>query len=176
MKINRKFKGFTLIELLIVVAIIAILAAIAIPNFLAAQVRSKVSRVKADVRSIATALECYRTDNTAYPSTWLDLGGGLEPLPWEQRLVPLSTPISYISSVPVDAFRAQGHVAYNYDDAASYPVGNVLPSYSWLNNWAPNPYAWQLVSIGPALFLNWASIYDPTNGTVSNGCIYRGGP
>ena len=60
-------QGFTLIELLIVVAIIAILAAIAIPNFIEAQVRSKVSRAKADMRSIATALEGYRVDNTGYP-------------------------------------------------------------------------------------------------------------
>jgi prepilin-type N-terminal cleavage/methylation domain-containing protein len=49
--------AFTLIELLIVVAIIAILAAIAVPNFLEAQVRAKVSRIKADFRSVATGLE-----------------------------------------------------------------------------------------------------------------------
>ncbi|HUT24281.1 MAG TPA: prepilin-type N-terminal cleavage/methylation domain-containing protein, partial [Sumerlaeia bacterium] len=54
--------GFTLIELLIVVAIIAILAAIAVPNFLEAQVRSMVSRVRADLRSLATAQEAYFTD------------------------------------------------------------------------------------------------------------------
>lgn len=60
-------KGFTLIELLIVVAIIAILAAIAVPNFLEAQVRAKVSRVKNDQRSLATALETYYVDNNTYP-------------------------------------------------------------------------------------------------------------
>src|SRR5512137_50625 len=58
--------GFTLIELLIVVAIIAILAAIAVPNFLEAQVRSKVSRVKSDMRTMAGALEVYRLDNNRY--------------------------------------------------------------------------------------------------------------
>jgi type II secretion system protein G len=62
-----KFRAFTLIELLIVVAIIAILAAIAVPNFLEAQVRSKVSREKANMRTIATALEAYRTDFSRYP-------------------------------------------------------------------------------------------------------------
>ena len=61
-------KGFTLIELLIVVAIIAILAAIAVPNFLEAQVRSKVSRVKNDQRSYATGLEAYFVDNNLYPA------------------------------------------------------------------------------------------------------------
>lgn len=65
---RRKFqRGFTLIELLIVVAIIAILAAIAVPNFLEAQTRAKVSRVKADHRSIATGIEVYKIDNNKYP-------------------------------------------------------------------------------------------------------------
>jgi type II secretion system protein G len=64
----KKYSAFTLIELLIVVAIIAILAAIAVPNFLEAQTRSKVSRAQADMRSLATAIESYRVDNNSYPA------------------------------------------------------------------------------------------------------------
>ena len=60
-------RGFTLIELLIVIAIIAILALIAIPNFLEAQTRAKVSRVKADMRTIATALHTYMVDHNTLP-------------------------------------------------------------------------------------------------------------
>jgi prepilin-type N-terminal cleavage/methylation domain-containing protein len=62
----RKQGAFTLIELLIVVAIIAILAAIAVPNFLEAQTRAKVSRAKSDMRTLATALESYYVDNNNY--------------------------------------------------------------------------------------------------------------
>lgn len=54
-----KNNGFTLIELLVVVAIISIIALIALPNFLEAQTRAKVSRVKSDIRTLAVAVETY---------------------------------------------------------------------------------------------------------------------
>jgi type II secretion system protein G len=65
MKRNRK--GFTLIELLIVVAIIGIIVAIAIPNLLNAIQRAKQKRTMADMRSIGTATEAYAIDNNRYP-------------------------------------------------------------------------------------------------------------
>ena len=65
---DAKKAGFTLIELLIVVAIIAILAAIAVPNFLEAQMRAKVARVKSDLRTVRLAMEAYAIDcNGKYP-------------------------------------------------------------------------------------------------------------
>jgi general secretion pathway protein G len=63
----RKQKGFTLIELLIVVAIIGIIAAIAIPNLLNAINRGRQKRTMADIRSIGTALEAYSVDFNFYP-------------------------------------------------------------------------------------------------------------
>lgn len=60
-------KAFTLIELLIVVAIIAILAAIAVPNFLEAQMRAKVARVQSDMRTYSTAIGTYQIDHSSYP-------------------------------------------------------------------------------------------------------------
>ncbi len=64
-------RGFTLIELLIVVAIIAILAAIAVPNFLQAQARSKYSRVLSDFRTMRVGVESYAVDWNRPPAmTW----------------------------------------------------------------------------------------------------------
>jgi len=63
----RKEKGFTLIELLIVVAIIGIIAAIAIPNLLNAIDRGKQKRTMADMRSLGTSIESYAVDNNFYP-------------------------------------------------------------------------------------------------------------
>ena len=64
----NKQKGFTLIELLIVVAIIGIIAAIAIPNLLNAIDRGKQKRSMADLRSVGTSVEEYAIDNSFYPN------------------------------------------------------------------------------------------------------------
>lgn len=172
-------KGFTLIELLIVVAIIAILAAIALPNFLEAQTRAKVSRCYAEIRTIATAIEAYRIDHNRY-------------IPHRDTpadMVPLTTPISYLTSLPRDPFNSSKNWAY--------PL--VGPFYTWQDlqdiyyrlmpswgggDWLPRQIAqgrmWSLSSPGPDLEETMCSdasaLYDPSNGTISIGDIYRLGP
>jgi len=145
-------RAFTLIELLIVVAIIAILAAIAVPNFLEAQARAKVSRVKSDFASLATAIETYRvdhneypegTDNPAkYPQAIADFLGPLAPGYYtfrtrgeNGRLVGrdffgLTTPIAYFSSIPADPFakQAAGFLTYSYRNAKDRKNGWILTS------------------------------------------------
>lgn len=162
-------KGFTLIELLIVVAIIAILAAIAVPNFLEAQVRSKVSRVKADQRSLATALESYYIDNNGYPEQ--DSSGGtadgfganalpnasgqLLAYPTFRRkqnntdqLHTLTTPISYITSLFPDPFAKTPGAIFCY----SRPDGILGPEVvnsGWIVwSWGPDVDESQITSPG----------------------------
>ena len=72
---KRNEKGFTLIELMIVIAIIGILAAIAIPQFSAYRTRSYNSSAQSDVRNIATAQEAYYVDNSSYTNVTDDLTG-----------------------------------------------------------------------------------------------------
>lgn len=80
---NRKRKGFTLIELMIVIAIIIILAAIAIPNYLRMTDRARRSRVAGDFVALATANEAYLVDWGYYPMgtaiTDEEFGKGIDP-------------------------------------------------------------------------------------------------
>ena len=71
MRTNRK--GFTLIELLIVVVIIGILAAIAIPKFASTKGKAYVTAMKSDLRNIVTAEEAFFSDSSKYTGTITDL-------------------------------------------------------------------------------------------------------
>jgi type II secretion system protein G len=201
-----KTKGFTLIELLIVVAIIAILAAIAVPNFLEAQTRSKVSRTKADMRSIGTALESYMVDHESYP--WYPYTGRTPPVHPMQGYTPttLTTPVAYMTSLPKDPWDygkdAYGvweniYKLFSYETAAqwdsmygkggfAYQAGDMV---KWMlltggpdGVWSiQNPPGWFHAN-APEYFagrtgaLSGYGWYDPTNGTVSGGDIVCYGP
>ena len=181
-------KGFTLIELLIVVAIIAILAAIAVPNFLEAQTRSKVSRVKADMRSVATALEAYCVDNNNYP--WPGVGSSLFLI----HLYRLTTPIAYITSVafkdpfmPKDDVNPNSLRYFNYADTSWWiPDNDMYGKRAYcLHSYGPDGdsdggehFAHRLYPGHPEWGEpeRYALLYNPTNGTRSSGdIIYIGG-
>jgi len=193
-----KRKGFTLIELLIVVAIIAILAAIAVPNFLEAQVRSKVSRCRADMRSVATALESYAIDNNKYPpmsdvgptstwSVWQDIGSGGD----DHARTPsyLTTPKAYMTTLPFDPFIPMSTLTgadYIIHIGKRYAYFNYVQFRDGAVYYSPTRHRdageWLIYGYGPdmdpANSINGASQteylnYDPTNGTVSPGNIFR---
>jgi len=182
---NKK-AAFTLIELLIVVAIIAILAAIAVPNFLEAQVRSKVSRVMSDMRTIAVAIECYTVDNNKPPIGWA-VGVGLTLWNWvpghASNFGPyrqLTTPVAYLTSIPDDPFAV----------FAKGDTGGTPEHFGWYYHWeagwfTEKGYLWHVRSVGPSHKFcgvypegmmeagTTEYIYDATNGTKSSGWIIR---
>jgi general secretion pathway protein G len=197
-----KPNGFTLIELLIVVAIIAILAAIAVPNFLEAQTRSKVTRAKADMRTISIGLEMFRVDRNAYPP---DFQEGA--LPYLLRLKFITTPIGYMTSVPADPFAHEGKIVeytkdkpfnpyawpptpgstnfvypLTYDYATRVSQSGDFESDDLWGRIASNPATvmWGIRSCGPDLWPAWlgeaVSPYDPTNGSTSDGNLFWTGP
>lgn len=176
-------RAFTLIELLIVVAIIGILAAIAIPNFLEAQVRAKVARVQSEYRSMKTAMYLYHVDWGDWPS---DQGPGGSDHSTFWTLRELSTPIAYMSEVPYQDPFSTTTVTVTLE----IPQSNHYQYYAWPDYTGPiwglcppcDPYAqvkllqWVIVNVGPAQLwppgFNWGIAYDATNGTVSYGTLW----
>ncbi|MBN2328381.1 MAG: prepilin-type N-terminal cleavage/methylation domain-containing protein [Candidatus Omnitrophica bacterium] len=174
-------QGFTLIELLIVVAIIGILAAIAVPNFLNAQIRAKCSRAISDMKTIETSLEMYRLDNNDYPPADKALapGSGDYFHPNEIRYYRLTTPVSYLNSIPKDPFATNLQ-----NDFAQWGW-----AYDYVNNYGGNHsggwgHIWRLSSWGPDGVNGWGGqrdggcpngipdfVYQTSNGLISKGDI-----
>jgi prepilin-type N-terminal cleavage/methylation domain-containing protein len=187
-------RAFTLIELLIVVAIIAILAAIAVPNFLEAQARAKVSRDRADMRSLATAIEAYSVDYNYYPLNGVLVSDGTIQNPQVNGIgspahkflnEAVTTPIAYITSLPEDIFLSS---VPTRDTWKPYFNRFFYTNFDWFTAVTqPSPPAviaqkkntygtWVLASSGPdgdRLDLNRDVFYDPTNGTISDGDVIR---
>lgn len=188
--------AFTLIELLIVVAIISILSSIAVPNFLEAQTRAKVSRVKADMAAMTTALEIYATDHNNYPHrrnpNWQR--GAYAPLLSTKMddLHVLTTPLAYMTRVPEDIFDLKVPPPLNLIDYFDPEQTNVLASQTQGKEDA-GVKLWLLLSVGPDGYIGVSPTgnpggypsqaptvifsiiqeYDPNNGTISSGNVYR---
>ncbi|MBN2329788.1 MAG: prepilin-type N-terminal cleavage/methylation domain-containing protein [Candidatus Omnitrophica bacterium] len=189
-----KKRSFTLIELLIVVAIIGILAAIAVPNFLNAQVRAKIARVQSDQRAVATACENYKIDQNAYPYPQSNLR-------YVGAIPELTTPVSYLSSLQLhDPFNTE-----KMGEAGVLNIGAEFSTYVWGNYrgewgtwWAGSngaavsqmPNGFSINSAGPDHSFSRAMhiplerkfnkpvtgiIYNPSNGLNSAGDLIRYG-
>ena len=156
-------RGFTLIELLIVVAIIAILAAIAVPNFLEAQTRAKVSRAKADMRSLATAIEAYRVDTNRYPPAFYTI------LALEDRWRFVTTPVAFITSIPLDPFGDRDVEVSNTAPPFKYQVHDFI-----VDNPVPTvPKAYVNIDISKRKFWRWWLVTATVTITEGDG---PGGP
>ena len=178
----NKRSAFTLIELLIVVAIIGILAAIAVPNFLNARIRAKVSRMEADHHALTTAEQMYRLDHNTFHKHRHTAN----------QHVPLTTPIAYMNIWPIDVFQenlpenAKSMIQYAHRTVHWEPIMGFSPrsrAEAYCERYGS--FAGWNVSAGPGPIGGGINedlstkMYEPTNGLISNGYIFSfvpGGP
>lgn len=183
-----KCRGFTMVELTLVAIIILILIAIALPNFLEAQVRAKVAAANGEMECLAQTLEEYYISYRSYPANVVPKlpEGGLSedgnPGLRGSALTVLTTPVVYLSALPLDQFIPEGKQRelfdyINFVDLTGGPISKT--SFRGLGS-----AAYVLISVGPNREADTFAqkippvllFYSPTNGTSSPGDIHRFGP
>jgi prepilin-type N-terminal cleavage/methylation domain-containing protein len=192
-RLGKQPRGFTLIELLIVIAIILILIAIALPNFLEAQIRAKVTKARAEARTIATAMDSYFLDWRMYPPDH-DPNNRTQ-----QGLLQLTSPLTYLTSLPIEPF-AQNSGMIDDQGEVNWEMGSsgLTPIQATVINVKANIHAFNIESFGPDVDDDWSGNddwpfcggrtgnpcqqggcnwmnYSPTNGTKSNGDLMHSG-
>jgi len=194
--------GFTLIELLIVIAIILILIAIALPNFLEAQIRARVTKAKGEIRTLGIAFESYRLDWKIYPGRSVPYYKE----PGIQRnsagVTWLTTPIAYITAIPDDPFPTKEDVETGEPREASVYSYNIMGADNFPEEFLTHPHGggllvtYMIVSAGPnapdlqvrasgclpcpsagssPAYCGSVHSYSPTNGTKSRGDLWLWG-
>jgi prepilin-type N-terminal cleavage/methylation domain-containing protein len=192
-------KAFSLIELLIVVAIIAILAAIAAPNYMDALTRSKVARFEGDCKAAETAIEVYYSDWSYYPPAdrWpvQSTSGNW----WTSPSNPgegflsrrLTTPTAYMTKIPRDVFfneELRGtymdkRVTYNFStDSQNQLIYGSSTKGNWVSNFyaklkgmratntaRPSNAAWMIASPGANKRLDYRTGVEPIQYDATNG-------
>jgi prepilin-type N-terminal cleavage/methylation domain-containing protein len=153
-------RGFSLLELLVVIAIISILAAIAVPNFLDAQFKTRIAKVHADLADLSKAIEAYFIEYRVYPAadhSRDSLGGkganlGLVDasdlflnLPTfrhrrddSHTLAQLTTPVAYINAYPFDPFATANSATYSYSTPDEFTLGDTITQRGWIA-WSVGP-------------------------------------
>lgn len=170
--------GFTLIELLIVIAIILILISIALPNFLDAQARAKVTKCEGDMKAMDDAIMSYYLD-------WKKFFGPFE-------IKRLTTPTPYIKQLPLDPFGPLVTTDQGYQTVLGYygsPIKRLYiyhgpPTFDNHPGMKRLGIKWVLTGLGPdsgwfdntGYNSNRYPRYNPTNGSRSRGNIERVGP
>lgn len=190
---SRLRSGFTLIELLIVIAIILILIAIALPNFLEAQIRARVTKSRGEIRTLKVAMEAYFLDWKRYPNVSFP-NYTVQPrqaagLTW------LTSPNAYITSIPEDPFPGELDPEGLIMDGPPYGYVLLGVEAPFTEVMLTHPHsggtlkAWSIFSLGPdspqpEMVLDHDDFptfkrgmrpihsYSPTNGSKSKGDIF----
>lgn len=172
-----KQRAFTLIELLIVVAIIAILAAIAIPQFSLAQIRAKIAGTQQDLRIFVNAMVQYHMDNNSYHAHRDTLN----------QHFPLTTPVAYLTHFLPDRFQQRLDMFKKPGFQYSNSYYHWIPFQTHQDLWGPqfrhsDPELYRMITNrhysglvdgwGPAT-IRGGPRYAESNGLISRGGFFR---